>query len=93
LYSRGDKSKQGNLNLRFEQIDNGLYLRINIGDRQYVYAKVIRSVKRKKDKWIEFMFMLENAYRYGEWFPYSVRLKVKTVMYMLLYPLKRKYRL
>jgi len=77
LYSRGDKSKQGNLNLRFEQIDNKLYLRINIGDRQYVYAKVIRSVKRKKDKWIEFMFMLENAYKYGEWFPYSVRLKVK----------------
>ncbi len=77
LYSRGDKSKQGNLNLRFEQIDNGLYLRINTGDRQYIYAKVIRDVKRKKDKWIEFMFMLENAYRYEEWFPYSVRLKVK----------------
>jgi len=62
LYSRGDKSKQGNLNLRFEQIDNELYLRINTGDRQYVYAKVIRDVKRKKDKWIDFMFMLENAY-------------------------------
>jgi len=77
LYSRGDKSKQGNLNLRFEQIDNGLYLRINIGDRQYIHAKVIRDVKRKKDKWIEFMFMLENAYKYGAWFPYSVRLKVK----------------
>jgi len=77
LYSRGDKSKQGNLNLRFEQIDNELYLRINTGDRQYVYAKVIRDVKRKKDKWIDFMFMLENAYRYGEWFSYSVRLKVK----------------
>jgi len=77
LYSRGDKSKQGNLNLRFEQIDNGLYLRINTGDRQYIYAKVIRDVKREKDKWIEFMFMLENAYKNGEWFPYSVRLKVK----------------
>ncbi len=25
LYSRGDKSKQGNLNLRFKQIDNELY--------------------------------------------------------------------
>jgi len=77
LYSRGDKSKQGNLNLRFEQIDNGLYLRINTGDRQYVYAKVIRDVKRKKDKWIDFMFMLKNAYKDGEWFSYSVRLKVK----------------
>jgi transposase, IS605 OrfB family, central region len=77
LYSRGDKSKQGNLNLRFEWISNELYLRINTGDRQYVYAKVIRDVKREKDKWIEFMFMLENAYKYGAWFPYSVRLKVK----------------
>jgi IS605 OrfB family transposase len=65
------------LNLRFEWINNELYLRINVGDRQYVYAKVIRSVKREKDKWIEFMFMLENAYRYKVWFPYSVRLKVK----------------
>jgi len=78
LYSRGDKSKQGNLNLRFERINNELYLRINIGDRQYIYAKVIRDVKREKDKWIEFMFMLENAHLTGEWFPYSVRLKVKS---------------
>jgi IS605 OrfB family transposase len=77
LYSRGDKSKQGNLNLRFERIDNQLYLRINTGDRQYVYAKVIRDVKRENDKWIEFMFILENAYRYGTWFPYSVNLKIK----------------
>jgi len=77
LYSRGDKSKQGNLNLRFEWIDNQLSLRINTGNKQYIYAKVIRGVKRKNDKWIEFMFMLENAYKYGAWFPYSVRLKVK----------------
>jgi len=94
LYSRGDKTKQGNLNLRFEWINDKLYLRINTGDRQYIYAKVIRSVKREKDKWIEFMFMLENAYKYGAWFPYSVRLKVKTeVMYMLSYLLKRNYHL
>ncbi|ACD65739.1 MAG TPA: transposase [Sulfurihydrogenibium sp.] len=77
LYSTGDKSKQGNLNLRFQWINNELYLRINTGDRQYIYAKVVRDVKREKDKWIEFMFMLENAYKYGEWFPYPVRLKVK----------------
>jgi IS605 OrfB family transposase len=77
LYSRGDKTKQGNLNLRFDWINDKLYLRINTGDRQYIYTKVIRSVKREKDKWIEFMFMLENAYKYGAWFPYSVRLKVK----------------
>jgi IS605 OrfB family transposase len=77
LYSRGDKSKQGNLNLRFQWINDELYLRINTGDRQYIYAKVIRDVKREKDKWIEFMFMLENVYQTDRWFPYSVRLKTK----------------
>jgi transposase, putative, N-terminal domain len=77
LYSRGDKSKQGNLNLRFQWINDELYLRINTGDRQYIYAKVIRDVKKEKDKWIEFLFILENAYQTNQWFPYSVRLKVK----------------
>jgi IS605 OrfB family transposase len=77
LYSRGDKEKQGNLNLRFQWINDELYLRINTGNKQYVYAKVIRSVKRERDKWLDFMFMLENAYRSKEWFPYSVRLKLK----------------
>jgi IS605 OrfB family transposase len=77
LFSRGDKEKQGNLNLRFQWIDSELYLRINTGNRQYVYAKVIRSVKREKDKWLDFMFMLENALQTKEWFPYSVRLKLK----------------
>ncbi|EEP60401.1 transposase, OrfB family [Sulfurihydrogenibium yellowstonense SS-5] len=77
LYSRGDKSKQGNLNLRFQWINDELYLRINTGDRQYIYAKVIRDVKKEKDKWIEFLFILENAYQTNQWFSYSVRLKVK----------------
>ncbi|MFP3253728.1 MAG: IS200/IS605 family accessory protein TnpB-related protein [Hydrogenobaculum sp.] len=77
LYSRGDKSKQGNLNLRLQWINDKLYLRINIGDRQYIYAKVIRSVKREKDKWIDFMLMLEKAYQTSNWFPYSVRLTLK----------------
>jgi IS605 OrfB family transposase len=79
LHSRGDKSKQGNLNLRFQWINDKLYLRINTGNRQYIYTKVIRSVKRKNDKWTEFMFMFmfENAYQTNQWFPYSVRLKTK----------------
>jgi transposase, putative, N-terminal domain len=77
LYSRGDKSKQGNLNLRLQWINDKLYLRINIGDRQYIYAKVIRTVNRKNDKWIDFMLMLLKAKESGDWFPYSVRLKVK----------------
>lgn len=89
LYSRGDKSKQGNLNLRIERMDNGemdngviginnaLYLRINTGNKQYIYAKIIRSVKREKDKWIEFIYMLSQAQDTGGYFPYSVRLKLK----------------
>jgi len=77
LYSRGDKSKQGNLNLRLQWINDKLYLRINIGDRQYVYAKVIRTVSRKNDKWIDFMLMLLKAKESGSWFPYSVRLTLK----------------
>jgi len=77
LYSRGDKSKQGNLNLRLQWINDNLCLRINTGDRQYIYTKVIRIVKREKDKWIEFMLMLEKAYQTSDWFPYSVRLKLK----------------
>jgi transposase, putative, N-terminal domain len=77
LYSRGDKSKQGNLNLRLQWINDKLYLRINIGDRQYIYAKVIRTVSKKNDKWIDFMLMLLKAKESGNWFPYSVRLKLK----------------
>jgi len=52
-------------------------LRINIGDRQYIYAKVIRTVNRKNDKWIDFMLMLLKAKESGSWFPYSVRLTLK----------------
>jgi IS605 OrfB family transposase len=77
LYSRGDKEKQGNLNLRFQWVNDELCLRINIGNRQYVYAKVIRSVKREKDKWLDFIVMLENAFLSKEWFPYSIQLKLK----------------
>jgi IS605 OrfB family transposase len=78
LYSRGDKGKQGNLNLRFQWVEDQLYLRINTGNKQYVYAKVIRNVKREKDKWVDFIVMLENALQTKEWFPYSVRLKLKS---------------
>ena len=52
-------------------------MRINIGDRQYVYAKAIRTVSRKNDKWIDFMLMLLKAKESGNWFPYSVRLTLK----------------
>ncbi len=77
LYSRGEKSKNGNLNLRFVNLNNQWYLRINLGSGEYVWAKVIRDAKRKGDKWIDFTWKLLEAERLGEWFAYNVRLKVR----------------
>ena len=50
LQSRGDKSKEGNLNLRLVNLNNQWYLRINLGNGKYVRANVIRAAKRKTDK-------------------------------------------
>jgi IS605 OrfB family transposase len=77
LYSRGDKSKQGNLNLRLVNLDNQWYLRINLGNGEYVWAKVVRNTNRRKDKWIDFTWRLLEAERFSEWFAYNVRLKVR----------------
>jgi IS605 OrfB family transposase len=77
LYSRGDKSREGNLNLRLVNLNNQWYLRINLGDGEYVWASVIRSAKRKTDKWIDFISSLEHTEKTGEWFPYTVRIKLR----------------
>jgi len=77
LCSRGDKSLQGNLNLRVVNLSNQWHLRINLGNGEYVWAKVIRSAKRKTDKWIGFISDIEQAEKTGEWFPYTVRLKLR----------------
>jgi IS605 OrfB family transposase len=76
LYSRGEKFHKGNLNLRFVWEDS-LKLRINLGNGEYVWAKVVRDAKRKGDKWIDFAWRLLEAERLGEWFAYNVRLKVR----------------
>jgi len=77
LYSRGDKSLQGNLNLRLVNLNNQWHLRINLGDGEYVWTKVTRSVKRKTDKWISFISSLEHSEKTEDWFPYTVRLKLR----------------
>jgi len=77
LYSRGDKSLQGNLNLRLVNLNNQWCLRVNLGNGEYVWAKVIRSAKRKTDKWIGFISSIEHAEKTGDWFPYTVRLKLR----------------
>ena len=58
-------------------LNNQWYLRINLGNGKYVWAKVTRSVKRKTDKWISFVSSLEHAAKTGDWFPYTVRLKLR----------------
>jgi IS605 OrfB family transposase len=77
LYSRGEKSKNGNINLRFVNLNNQWYLRINLGNSEYVWAKVIRDAKRHKDKWIDWTWRLLEAEKSGEWFAYNVRFKVR----------------
>jgi len=77
LYSRGDKSLQGNLNLRLVNLNNQWGLRVNLGNGEYVWARVIRSAKRKTDKWTGFINSLEHAEKTGDWFPYTVRLKLR----------------
>jgi len=77
LHSRGDKSKEGNLNLRLVNLNNQWHLRINLGNGEYVWARVIRSAKRKTDKWIGFISDIEHAEKTGDWFPYTVRLKLR----------------
>jgi IS605 OrfB family transposase len=77
LYSRGEESKNGNLNLRFVNLNNQWHLRINLGNGEYILAKVIRDAKRHKDKWIDFTWRLLEAEKSGEWFAYNVRLKVR----------------
>ena len=77
LYSRGDKSKEGNLNLRLVDLDGQWHLRINLGSGEYVWAKVVRSAKREKDRWISFVWDLTQAERTGNWFAYTVRLRLK----------------
>ena len=46
LYSRGDKSKQGNLNLRIIQGENQFFLRINNGDRKWLLVPFQCSHKK-----------------------------------------------
>ena len=77
LYSRGDKSLQGNVNLRLVNLNNQWHLRINLGNGEYVWAKVIRTARRKTDKWTSFVSSLEHAEKTGDWFPYTVRLKLR----------------
>jgi len=76
LYSRGDKAKKGNLNTRIEFEKEKLTLRINTGSRNWITANIKRAVNRENDKWIQFISKLLKAQEAGEYFPYSVEIRL-----------------
>jgi IS605 OrfB family transposase len=77
LFSVGKKHAKGNGNLRLVWADGRLYLRITVGEKQWVYAEVIRRVKKERDKWNAFLGRLMKAEATGDWFPYTVTLRRK----------------
>jgi len=73
----GNKIEKGNSRLRFVQINGELYLRITVGNREFVYAKVLREPSNEKDKWNIFLVMLSESSKSKNYFPYTVELKLK----------------
>ncbi len=71
LYSRGDKSKNGNLNLRIVKEGEKYYLRVNLGNRKWILLELVTSHK----KWGLFeSFLIQGA-------PYSVRVQRRNGRY------------
>ncbi len=79
LISIGSKSKEdkGNRLLRFEDKEGQMHLRITIGNREFIYAKVLREPSNSKDKWITFMIMLLESWQTQNYFAYTVELKLR----------------
>ncbi|MCC6063117.1 MAG: IS200/IS605 family accessory protein TnpB-related protein [Thermocrinis sp.] len=77
LVSIGSKSDRGNRLIRFEDLNGQLHLRITTGNREFIYAKVLREPSNSKDKWITFMAMLLESWRIQSYFPYTVELKLR----------------
>ena len=77
LISIGSKSDKGNRLTRFEDLNGQLCLRITIGNREFIYAKVLREPSNSKDKWITFMAMLLESWQTQSYFPYTVELKLR----------------
>jgi IS605 OrfB family transposase len=79
LISIGSKAKEdkGNRLLRFEDKEGQLHLRITIGNREFIYAKVLREPSNNKDKWLTFMAMLLESWQTQNYFAYTVELKLR----------------
>jgi IS605 OrfB family transposase len=63
--------------MRFEDLNGQLHLRITTGNREFIYAKVLREPSNSKDKWITFMAMLLESWQTKNYFPYTVELKLR----------------
>ncbi|MFZ8787160.1 IS200/IS605 family accessory protein TnpB-related protein [Thermocrinis sp.] len=68
---------KGNLLLRFVELDGKLHLRITTGNREFIYAKVLREPRNGKDKWLTFMAMLLESWQTQSYFAYTVELKLR----------------
>jgi predicted transposase len=71
------ETAQGNPLLRFVELDGELYLRISTGNREFIYARVLREPSNSKDKWITFMIMLLESWKTKSYFAYTVELKLR----------------
>ncbi|MEQ2130027.1 IS200/IS605 family accessory protein TnpB-related protein [Caldanaerobacter subterraneus KAk] len=85
LYSRGDKSKKGNLNTRIEVKENGTFLRINVGERKYVYAKIEAGYKKNKRREELLQEIAESNILY------SVELKLKNGNIYAYFAIEEEY--
>jgi IS605 OrfB family transposase len=77
LISIGSKADKGNRLTRFEDLNGQLHLRITIGNREFIYAKVLREPSNSKDKWLTFMTMLLESWQTKNYFAYTVELKLR----------------
>ncbi|MFZ8861473.1 MAG: hypothetical protein ACO2PP_13385 [Thermocrinis sp.] len=62
LVSVGSKADKGNRLTRFENINGQLHLRISTGNKEFIYAKVLREPSNSKDKWPTFMTMILDSW-------------------------------
>jgi len=77
LISIGSKADKGNRLTRFEDLNGQLHLRITTGNREFIYARVLREPSNSKDKWITFMAMLLESWQTKNYFAYTVELKLR----------------
>jgi IS605 OrfB family transposase len=77
LISIGSKVDKGNRLTRFEDLNGQLHLRITTGNREFIYAKVLREPSNSRDKWLTFMAMLLESWQTQNYFPYTVELKLR----------------